>query len=145
MNSGSRWRKYAFTREEMEESTATILILEPDDNLREMMTQSLRGLGYRVIIASDWMDALSFFQEQRPELMLLDVVLPQMNGIDLLRYFKTQGWLKQTNVILISALGYPEILQKARTAGAKDFLVKPFEEDVFLGKVRSSLGEMDSN
>lgn len=128
----------------MEDSTAEILILEPDDALRERMTQSLKGLGYRVIIASDWMDALSFFQQQRPQLMLLDVVLPQMNGIDLLRYFKTQGWLKETKVILISALGYPEILQKAKTAGAKDFLVKPFEIDEFIGKVQRSLGEMDS-
>jgi DNA-binding response OmpR family regulator len=128
----------------MEDSTAEILILEPDDALRERMIQSLKGLGYRVIIASDWMDALSFFQQQRPQLMLLDVVLPQMNGIDLLRYFKTQGWLKETRVILISALGYPEILQKAKMAGAKDFLVKPFEIDEFIVKVQRSLGETDS-
>jgi CheY-like chemotaxis protein len=129
----------------MEDPTAEILILEPDDDLRDMMAQSLKELGYRVIIASDWMDALSFFQEQRPQVMVLDVVLPQMNGIDLLRYFKTQGWLKKTRVILISALGYPELLQKAKVAGAKDFLVKPVTAEAFIDKVQRSLAEADAS
>jgi CheY-like chemotaxis protein len=62
----------------------------------------------------------------------------------LLRYFKTQGWLKQTQVILISALGHPEILQKAKAAGAKDLLIKPFELDSLIGKVKRTLEELDS-
>jgi DNA-binding response OmpR family regulator len=128
----------------MEDSTATILILEPDDALRETITLALRGLDYRVIIASDWMDALSFFQQQRPQVMLLAVLLPQMHGIDLLRFIKTQGWLEHTAVIVVSALGYPEIIQKATAAGAKDFLVKPFDVEVLIGKVRKLLAEMGS-
>lgn len=122
----------------------TILVLEPDEALRDSITSALRGQGYRVIVASDWMDALSFFQEQRPQVMLLAVILPQMNGLDLLRYFKTQGWLENTAVIVISALGYPELLQKATAAGAKDLLVKPFETDVLLDKVWRSLAEIGS-
>jgi DNA-binding response OmpR family regulator len=129
----------------MEDSNATILILEPDNALRDLITLALRRLGYRVITAADWMDALALFQQQRPQVLVLAVLLPQMNGIDLLRYFKAQGWLEHTAVILISALGYREIIQKAVAAGAKDFLVKPFDVEVLLGKVQKIVAEMGGN
>lgn len=125
----------------MEDSNATILILEPDNALRDLISLALKRLECRAIAAADWRDALTLLPQHRPQVMLMDVFLPQMNGLDLLRYIKARNWLEHTDVILISALGYREIVQKAVAAGAKDFIVKPIDVDVLIGKIRKVLGE----
>jgi DNA-binding response OmpR family regulator len=131
-------------KENMEESPDTILILEPEDDLRISITTALKSQDYRVIVAADWKDALSLFQRQQPEVMLLDALQTEITGIELLRYLRVQGSLDYTIVILISALGYPDLINKAKIAGAKDFLVKPFEVDVLIRKIRKHLTELRS-
>jgi DNA-binding response OmpR family regulator len=76
--------------------------------------------------------------------MLLDALQTEITGFDLLRYLRVQGSLDYTIVILISALGYPDLIKKAKIAGAKDFLVKPFEVDVLIRKIRKHLTELRS-
>jgi DNA-binding response OmpR family regulator len=62
-----------------------------------------------------------------------------MNGLDVLRKLKDQGDLEQTGVIVISALGYPEVVRQAAEAGADDFLVKPFDPVLLAERVKSIL------
>jgi DNA-binding response OmpR family regulator len=128
----------------MEESPDTILILEPEEDLRTSITTALKSQDYRVIVAVDWKDALSLFQRTQPEVMLLDALQTEITGFDLLRYLRDQGSLDYTIVILISSLGYPDLIKKAKIAGAKDFLVKPFEVDVLIRKIRKHLTELRS-
>ena len=120
----------------MDSSPVTVLILEPDNALRDLVSLALRREGYQVVTATDWMDAMGLLQQHRPQVMLLAGLLPLINGIDFLRYCKSQGWIEQTAVILISALGYREIVHKAKASGAADFLVKPVDIGVLLDKVK---------
>lgn len=132
----------AVLHKHMDNSSATVLILEPDHTQRDLMALALRHHHFQVVLAMDWMDALALLQQRRPEVMLLAGLLPQINGIDFLRYCKSQGWIEHTSVILITALEYREIVHKAKAAGAADVLVKPVVVNTLIQKVQKYL---DSN
>jgi two-component system response regulator MprA len=117
-----------------------ILILEPDHTLRDLMSLALRRQGFEVTLAADPADALRLLEKLAPQVLLLAGLLPQINGIDLLKYCHSRGLVEHTAVILISALGYREIVQKALAAGAADFLVKPIDVDVLSAKVQKYAG-----
>jgi two-component system chemotaxis response regulator CheY len=117
----------------------TILVLEPDHILRDLIVLSLKRNGYSVITAEDWLDALAFYKEYQPQLILLEILLPQMNGLDLIKELKSHGLMDKTKIIVISALGYRDIVSKAIEVGASDFLVKPLDIQVLLERVQKVL------
>ncbi len=116
----------------------TLLLVEDEPALRDLIALILEHqVGCRVVTAGDGMEALESFETLRPRAVVLDILLPYMNGLDLLRRLKEQGNLEQTGVIVISALGYPEVVRQAAEAGASDFLVKPFDPVVLAERVKS--------
>ena len=80
--------------------------------------------------------ALKAIHERHPDLILLDLFLPQQNGLDFLQRLKQSGLLVSIPVIVVSALGFPEIVQQAVQAGARDFLVKPIDTDMLVARVQ---------
>jgi DNA-binding response OmpR family regulator len=96
-------------------------------------------LGCSVHTAEDGVQALELAGQHRLDLIVLDILLPFMNGLDFLRQARRQGCLENTAVVIVSALGYREIVQQASEAGARDFLVKPFDVDVLVRRLRALL------
>jgi len=117
-----------------------ILLVEADPALRDLVTLVLsHDLHCQVITAGDGEEALELFAKHQPEIILLDILLPRLNGLDILRYLDEHGGLEHSSAIVISALGYQEIIQKAIHSGADDFLVKPLDVELLLQRVRCVL------
>jgi CheY-like chemotaxis protein len=106
--------------------------------------------GYAVTPAASAPAALAAVESgaARPELVLLDLFLPQINGLMLLASLRQIAGLETVPVIVLSTLGFPEIVEQAIAAGAQDFLLKPFDPELLAEKVsrilsfRPNLGKL---
>lgn len=118
-----------------------ILLVESDPVLRDIIALALQRLNtqndeYQVIAADEPGDVMQFLGKDRPQLLILDLYLPQMNGLDLIAQLKQQGLLGRIPIMVISAFGYREIVEQAVRAGASAFLVKPIDVDEFVNRAR---------
>ena len=104
-----------------------ILIVEDDDLMQGMLNDSLNKSGYKVTLASDGLEGLRSFQKFDYDLVLLDIKLPKMNGIKLLRKIKEIS--SETIVIIMTAFGSVETAVQAMKMGAYDYITKPFLTD----------------
>ena len=103
---------------------ARILLAEDDRILRKAGEVSLRKKGYDVIAAVDGVDALAKAREQKPDLVLLDVMMPKMHGFDVLDALKDDPSVRDIPVIMLTNLAQPADLKRAADGGAHSYLVK---------------------
>ena len=101
-----------------------ILLAEDDRILRKAGEVSLRKRGFEVIPAVDGEDALTKTRDHRPDLILLDVMMPKMNGFDVLFALKREPSLKDVPVIMLTNLEQPADIKRATDGGAHSYLVK---------------------
>jgi len=121
-------------------ATIPILVVEDDAPLRDLILLALsRHPHYQALAAGDGVEALALFERHHPQALILDILLPSMNGLDLLRRLKEQNRLDGVAVVVISALGYGEVIQQAVAAGACDFLVKPFDVEFLLQRLQGAM------
>jgi UDP-3-O-[3-hydroxymyristoyl] N-acetylglucosamine deacetylase len=120
----------------------TILVVDDEDGVRESVREVLSDEGYRVVDTADGTQVLQIIKEQRPELVLLDIWMPQMDGIGLLKEIKTQE--PDINVVMVSGHGNIHTAVTATKFGAFDFIEKPLSLDGLLSTVQRALGEMTS-
>ena len=109
-----------------DDRAATILVCDDDPSLRELV-RAVLGPRYRFLEAADGLEALALAREERPELIVLDVMLPGISGIEVLEKLRTDEELKETRVVVITAWSHAEI--DAQVAGADRFVSKPFDPD----------------
>lgn len=118
-----------------------ILIVEDEQLIADLLQRKLRRAGYYAFVARDGEDALKQIREQRPHLILLDIVLPRLNGFEVLSELKKDQELGRTPVIIISNSGQPVEIEKAKAAGVRDWLIKTeFDPQEVLEKVRQQIG-----
>jgi DNA-binding response OmpR family regulator len=106
-------------------SGQTILIVEDDELVAKMLATMLEVAGYKPIISKNVLGAMRFIQQQAPALVLLDLMLPNLNGLELCRFIRRDAQFKDTPIIMISAANSPENVEMAMQAGADIFLGKP--------------------
>ncbi|MBI3964231.1 MAG: response regulator [Chloroflexi bacterium] len=102
---------------------ATILIVEDEQPLRDLLAIVIEGAGHRALQATDGRQALELIARTRPDLVLADVMMPVLGGLDLCRNLKAQASTRGIPVILVSAVG----ARIACGVGADAFLAKPFD------------------
>jgi DNA-binding response OmpR family regulator len=119
----------------MAHTPVDILVIESDPVLHALLAAALGRAGYSAEFKACGERAFTFLSQRLPRLILLDLYLAQENGLDLLKRLKSDKVLKDVDVILISALGFREIVQEAVQAGAADFIMKPFLVDELLLRV----------
>ena len=125
----------------MQGSTAkTILICEDDDNLRQLIRVVI-GAGYRIVEAGDGDEALALASEHRPDLIVLDLMMPGMSGFDVLRHLRGDVSVDGTPIVVMSA--WPNAQEAALEAGADKYIQKPFEPDHLTEIFESLLGGAD--
>ena len=117
----------------MASSSLEVLVVDDEPALREVLSQRLAGWGCGVSTAGDVNEAESILARTRPDLVISDVVLPGLSGIDLLRRFKAHD--PELPVILITAHVNVDAAVEAMKAGAADFLTKPVDPDVLRAQV----------
>ncbi len=120
----------------MSESAALVLIVEDEAQMRRFLRTALAAQGYRVVEAENAREATVAATTRSPELILLDLGLPDADGIDLTR--KIREW-SPTPIIVISARGREDDKVAALDAGADDYLTKPFSVNELLARIRVAL------
>lgn len=118
-----------------------ILVIEDEANIQKLVNANLTDSGYKVFVAGNGEEGLRLAQREHPSLILLDLRLPVMSGWDVLMFLKADRKLQKIPVIIMTAT-VPENSEfkfpSMRTAG---YLVKPFDLDELLGKVKQALEE----
>lgn len=117
-----------------------VLIVEDDEFLRSLTAKRLEKEGYQVAVAVDGETAVGTIQAEKPDLILLDLLLPGLNGFQVLEKIKEIDDLKKIPVVVFSNLGQREDIAKAKSLGANDFLIKAnFTLDDVTAKVNEYL------
>lgn len=117
-----------------------LLIIEDDDVLRDVLAEKLEKNGYSVDRAEDGIVAMEKMRMVKPDLILLDILMPRMNGIEVLEALHADQNLKDIPVIIISNSGQPLEIARAQELGAREFLVKAvFDPNEVLEKVKNVL------
>jgi DNA-binding response OmpR family regulator len=101
-----------------------ILVVEDDLFISEMYVNKLRGEGFEVFLAKDGQEAVDKTKELKPDLVLLDIVLPKKDGFEALKEIKNSDEAKETKVILLTNLGQPEDIKKGMETKADAYIVK---------------------
>jgi two-component system chemotaxis response regulator CheY len=115
----------------------TILVVDDAAFMRMMIRDILAKEGYLIQEAVNGRDAIDKYEEVRPDLVTLDITMPEMNGLDALRAIKAID--KDARVLMVSAMGQQKMIVEALEAGAMDFLVKPFQPTKVLETVKKCL------
>jgi len=121
------------------ETNATILVADDHAPNRELLQEVLASAGFTVLVAEDGAAALQKFKRLRPDLVLLDVMMPHLNGFEVCARIKADSETCLTPVILVTALSAKEDRVVGITAGADDFLTRPVDTSELLARVRSLL------
>lgn len=118
-----------------------VLVIEDDKFLRELLVRKLASEGFDVQNAIDAQAAFTILEERIPKIILCDLILPGIDGFEILKRIKENAKTKDIPVVILSNLGQKEDLDKAMALGAKDFMVKAnFTLDEIVTKVRSIVG-----
>ncbi len=114
----------------------TIMTVDDSASMRQMLGVVLRGGGYTVVEAVDGSDGLAKLKGQELQLILTDVNMPNMDGLEFTRRVRTMPQYKFTPIVLLTTESHAEKKQQGRAAGATAWIVKPFEPDQLLAVVK---------
>ncbi|MGI8837244.1 MAG: response regulator [Pyrinomonadaceae bacterium] len=120
-------------------AAATILVIEDYSDTRELLSGMLRYKGFRVIEAEDGLEGLLKASANYPDLIILDLALPEMDGVEAARRIHAQPKLSHTPIFVISAFVTKEVEADVRSAGCVAIFPKPFDVDELLAKINSTL------
>lgn len=112
-----------------------ILVVDDEQPVRESLRRSLRFNGYDVLTASDGLEAVEAVRSENPELLILDVMMPNMDGLEVCRTLRSEGWDRP--ILVLTARDGVSDRVAGLDAGADDYLPKPFALEELLARVRS--------
>lgn len=119
-------------------SKKTIMIVDDAKVILKTGKMFLEEL-YNVISVEDGFTALAAIQDSKPDLILLDIEMPRLNGYETCRMIKANEYFKETPVIMLSGRDGPFDKAKGKMAGCNDYLTKPFKKDILLDTVKKYL------
>jgi two-component system cell cycle response regulator DivK len=121
--------------------TKRILVVEDQEDLRGVLRDLLTGSGFEVVEAADGQTGVAKARSERPDLILMDIQLPGIDGYEAARQIKAAPDLQATPIIAVSSLAMKGDEQKARAAGCDDYVTKPYSPMQLLRLIRSRLGD----
>jgi len=117
-----------------------ILIIDDEQGIIDFMQMALESRDYTVISALDGEDGLIAAQQESPDIILLDVMMPGMDGFETCRRIKNNDLTKKIPVLFISAKAQAADVELGVSAGAEDYIIKPFEMNDLIGKIKKYVG-----
>ena len=118
---------------------ARILVVDDEPAIREYVTSLLSELGHEILVAADGAEALRLARERQPHLVLLDIMMPELSGIEVCRQLRADLRTRDIRIIVVSAVDAKRALEESIIAGADDFLAKPIHALELMVRVRSIL------
>jgi DNA-binding response OmpR family regulator len=120
-------------------SGARILVVDDEALLREILRRQLTELGHEVLLANNGRMALEIAERERPDVVVSDINMPEVSGIDLLRLLKKSDTTREIPVIVVSAQDDVNVVAECIDLGAEDHITKPFHRQILQARVRASL------
>jgi len=117
-------------------SEVDVLVVDDEPYIRLTLSYLLKKSGYTVDTAKDGIEAISMAQQQNPKLMLLDIMMPNKDGYEVLTDLKNDGDLKNIHVLVLSAKAQPVDKQRAMELGADGYIPKPYSPSDVLNRAR---------
>jgi DNA-binding response OmpR family regulator len=119
---------------------ATVLLVDDDPVILKLLQVNFEMEGYDVVTASDGAEGLEKARSEQPDIILLDIMMPKMDGLEVTRHLKADDNLKSIPIVLLSAKAQASDVQAGKDAGADDYLTKPFDPLELLSRVSEILG-----
>jgi DNA-binding response OmpR family regulator len=124
----------------MAHTRPSVLIADDDADIRDLVVFKLQQAGLEVVAVGDGNAALEALTQQRPDLVLLDVMMPGLSGLDVLRHIRGDEQLRTLKVVLLTARARDVDVDDGFTSGADDYVTKPFSPRELLHRVNTLLG-----
>ncbi len=121
------------------EEKKKILIADDESDFLQLLSTRLKANGYDVITAVDGQEALAKVKEDHPDLIILDLMMPKLDGYKACRLLKFDVRYKKIPIVIFSARAQEEDIQLAKECGADAYVIKPFDPPVFLEKLKELL------
>lgn len=130
----------------MEDSKISVLIADDNKEFCSILNDYLLNQKDIIVtgIAKDGLEALELIEERKPDLVVLDIIMPHLDGLGVLEKLNSMSIEKIPRIIVLSAVGQDKITQQAITLGADYYVVKPFDMDIFTKRIREMFNTNDS-
>ncbi len=115
----------------------TILVVDDEEDLRRLLTESLAREGFQVVAARSGREALALVEQEPPDLIILDLVMPEMDGIETLRRIRERG--VAAKVVVLTAYGTAQQVREAMALDVREFIGKPFDVERLIRIVAEEL------
>lgn len=116
-----------------------VLVVDDEEDILTLITARLRQAGYEVVTAPCGIEGLTMAEKERPDLILVDISMPEMNGFQMVQLLRFEGAFKETPIVVITASRQPDEAAWREQVGVTHFILKPFEPQELLGKVEEAL------
>ncbi|MDD5496773.1 MAG: response regulator [Candidatus Omnitrophica bacterium] len=118
-----------------------ILIVDDEAQLVEMVKMRLEAAGYEVITSYDGQDGFEKARDERPDLIILDLMLPKMDGYKVCGLLKNDARYSKIPIIMFTARAQDEDIKIGKDLGAEEYVTKPFDAKLLLAKIKERIGE----
>ena len=118
-----------------------ILIADDNQNIRDALTYLLEDEGYEIELAKDGAETIRLIRKQQPDILFLDIMMPEMNGYDVCRTIRSDQALKDIYIIMLTAKGQVAEQERGMDVGANEYIVKPFSPMEILSRVKQVLSK----
>ncbi|MNS68914.1 Chemotaxis protein CheY [compost metagenome] len=129
-------------RELAEKFQPLVLVVDDDEFQHDLLRELLRDAGFRLVFASSGLEATAGLRQYRPDLVLMDIELPDISGIEVTRRLRRLPYMTDVPVIMITGNSERSVVIECLKAGATDFAVKPFDRTSLIAKINSSLSKL---
>lgn len=119
----------------------TVMIVEDNELNMKLFNDIIEGIGYETIQTRDGMEALDLAREHKPDLIIMDIQLPDVSGLDVTKWIKSEDDLYQIPIIAVTAFAMKGDEERIRQGGCEGYISKPISVPKFIETIRSYLGD----
>jgi len=124
----------------MTDKQPVVLVADDEEDIKVVLRMFLEAVGYEVITAFDGLDALEQIKSTKPDVVLMDIMMPVIDGIEVVRQMKATPGIRDIPVVMLTAAAQSDMVERAIQAGAADYIVKPFEPETVQRAIEKVLG-----
>jgi two-component system chemotaxis response regulator CheY len=133
------WRTEPISIDDGGTTLKTVMVVDDSPSVRRQVCMALAPAGYTLVEASDGIEAISKLENADVSLIICDINMPRMNGLDLVEKVKSSPAYAKLPVLMLTSEGQPTLIHRAKKAGARGWIVKPFKPDMLAAAVQSLL------